>query len=79
MKKEKMSANCSCPDMSACTCKGHGNPCSSSGAIYGLGVVGALFYFLTGATTFGAVMLGIGKAIVWPALVMFKVLTMLQM
>lgn len=50
-----------------------------SGAIYGLGVIGALFYFLQNATNFGMVMLGIGKAIFWPAILMFKLLTYLHM
>jgi len=48
-------------------------------ALYGLGVVGALFYFLKGATTIGAVFMGIGKAIFWPAILMFKLLTYLKM
>jgi hypothetical protein len=52
-----------------------GGPC----AIYGLGVVGALFYFLQNAATFGAVMIGIGKSIFWPAILMFKLLTYLQL
>ncbi len=51
----------------------------SSGAIYGLGVIGALFYFLQNATTFVAVVIGIGKAIFWPAILMFKLLTYLQL
>jgi hypothetical protein len=50
-----------------------------SNVIYCLGVVGALFYFLKNAVTFGAILLGIGKAFVWPALLMFKLLTYLQM
>jgi hypothetical protein len=50
-----------------------------SGAIYGMGVIGALFYFLQHATTFGTIMIGIGKAIFWPAILMFKLLTFLQM
>lgn len=54
---------------------GHGG----GNAIYGLGVVGALFYFLKGATTFGAVMMGIGKAFFWPAILMFKLLAYLKM
>lgn len=54
-----------------CNCGGQ------SGAIYGLGMIGALFYFLQSAVGFGAIMLGIGKAIFWPALVVFKVLGML--
>lgn len=53
--------------------------CGSGNAIYGLGVVGALFYFLNGATTFTAVMIGIGKAFFWPAILMFKLLTYLQL
>jgi len=36
-----------------------------SGAIYGLGMFGALFYFLQNAHSFSMVMLGIGKAIIW--------------
>ena len=64
--------------------KKHHHPChchnnGQSGAIYGLGVVGALFYFLGNATTFGTVMIGIGKAIFWPAILMFKLLTYLRM
>lgn len=59
--------------------KHHGCSKGGSDAIYGLGVVGALFYFLKGATTFGAVMMGIGKAVFWPAILMFKLLTYLKM
>jgi hypothetical protein len=50
-----------------------------SNAIYGLGMIGALFYFLQSATNFGAVMVGIGKAIFWPAILMFKLLAYLKM
>jgi hypothetical protein len=50
----------------------------SSDAIYGLGVVGALFYFLEGASSFGMVLIGIGKSIFWPAILMFKLLSYLQ-
>jgi hypothetical protein len=81
MKKENPMSEC-CKDKifshgHECHCKGHGN--CSSGAIYGLGVIGALFYFLGKAATFGAVMLGIGKAFFWPAILMFKLLTYLGM
>jgi hypothetical protein len=51
----------------------------SSGAIYGLGIIGALFYFLQNATTFWLVLVGIFKSIFWPAFVLFKVLTLLQL
>lgn len=54
----------------------HGD--GKSNPIYGLGVVGALFYFLKGATTFSTIMMGIGKSIFWPAILMFKLLTYLK-
>lgn len=81
MKKEDSSPEC-CNDYAfpkGCRahygCRGQG----CSGAIYGLGVVGALFYFLQGAGTFTLVMTGIGKAFFWPAILMFKLLTYLKM
>jgi hypothetical protein len=45
------------------------------GALYGFGFIGALFYFLQHAVTASDVLWGIGKAIVWPALAVFKLLT----
>ena len=76
MDKEDNSSDC---------CKGkvnfkrhHYHNHSGSNAIYGLGVIGALFYFLQNATTFGTIMIGIGKAIFWPAILMFKLLTYLK-
>lgn len=56
-----------------CKCGGQ------SSAIYGMGVIGALFYFLQNATSFGLVMVGIGKAIFWPAILMFELLSYLGM
>jgi len=90
MKKEKIKQSECCQDkMGECCqennmCQGNHHAChchgqGGSGAIYGLGVVGALFYFLQNAATFGLVMTGIGKAIVWPAILMFKLLTYLGM
>ncbi len=38
-----------------------------SGAVYGLGLIGAAVYFIIKATTFWAGVLGVLKAIVWPA------------
>jgi len=55
-------------------CHHHGSPDS----IYGLGVVGSLFYFLQGASGFTAVMWAIGKAIFWPAILIFKLLSLLN-
>ena len=50
-----------------------------SGAIYGLGFVGALIYFLQTATNFTDGLWGILQAIVWPAILVFKALELLKM
>jgi len=52
---------------------------NNSNPIYGLGVIGALFYFLQNASTFSSFMIGIGKAIFWPAILMFKLLSYLKL
>lgn len=57
----------------------HSHSHSSGDAIYGLGVIGALFYFLQHASNFTGFIMGIGKAVFWPAILMFKLLTYLQM
>jgi hypothetical protein len=58
--------------------KHHSGGSCGPGAIYGLGVVGALFYFLQNAVGFVPILMGIGKAFFWPAFVVFKVLMMLK-
>ena len=50
---------------------------ADSGAIYGMGVIGALIYFMQHATSFATVILGIIKAIFWPAVVLYRVLQLL--
>ncbi len=48
------------------------------GAVYGLGFVGALVYYLQHATTFWAGIIGILKALVWPAFLIFKLFELLK-
>ncbi len=76
MKKENKTEECCNKEM---VFKRHHKDChcGSSNVIYGLGIIGALFYFLGNATSFGMVMIGIGKSIFWPAILMFKLLTYL--
>ena len=50
-----------------------------SGAVYGFGFIGAAIYFITHATGFWMGVLGFLKAIVWPALVIYKLLEALNM
>ncbi|MFZ6034742.1 MAG: hypothetical protein ACOYUB_01150 [Patescibacteria group bacterium] len=53
--------------------------CGTGEAIYGLGLIGAAVYYVQHATTFWEGLLGIGKAVFWPAMVLHKVLTLLKM
>ena len=48
-------------------------------AVYGLGFIGALVYFIQHASTFGQGLLGLLKALVWPALVVYKLLELLNL
>lgn len=48
-------------------------------AVYGLGFIGALVYFIQHASTFGQGLLGLLKALVWPALIVYKLLELLNL
>ena len=50
---------------------------TSSGAIYGLGLVGAAVYFIERASDFSGGVVGMLKALVWPALLVYKALAFL--
>jgi len=43
-----------------------------SNALYGLGFIGALVYFIAHAESFWWGLLGVLKAIVWPAILIYK-------
>jgi hypothetical protein len=48
-------------------------------AVYGLGFIGAAIYYISTATGFWMGVLGVLKAIVWPAFVTFGLLRVLGM
>jgi len=78
MKKEKKTKECCAEGM--IFKRHHSHRChDKSEAIYGLGVVGALFYFLQSAATFGMVIMGIIKSFFWPAILMYELLSYLQL
>lgn len=54
-------------------CKNVGN------AVYGFGFIGAIIYFIQHASSFGDGLLGVLKAIVWPALLVYKALELWKM
>jgi len=45
---------------------------ASSGAVYGLGLIGAAIFFISKATTFWMGVLGFLKAIVWPVFLVYE-------
>ncbi|MCH8945351.1 MAG: hypothetical protein IIA85_00315 [Nanoarchaeota archaeon] len=50
--------------------------CGSSGCVYFLGFLGATVFYIQQATGFWMGVLGVLKAFVWPAFVVFKLLGM---
>ncbi len=65
-------------DKCDCKCRNHNHRATASGgAVYGLGFIGAAVFFIARATTFWLGVVGLGKAIVWPALLVYHVLKVL--
>lgn len=52
---------------------------SGGGAVYGLGLVGALIYYIQTASNFWDGVIGVLQAIVWPAFVVYELLQFLEM
>ncbi|QQS22478.1 hypothetical protein IPM09_05150 [Candidatus Saccharibacteria bacterium] len=59
--------------------KSRRNYSGSGNAVYSLGVLGALVYYISTASGFWVGVLGVFKAIVWPAFVVYEIMKMLQM
>lgn len=49
------------------------------GSVYGMAFIGAAVYFIGHATSFWLGVLGFIKALFWPAVLIYKVLELLQM
>ena len=58
-------------------CKRSFQPDGTSGAIYGLGFIGAVVYYISTATSFWMGVFGVIKAIFWPAFVVYGLLKFL--
>ena len=54
--------------------KKDGGKCGPFGGLYFLGFLGAAIYYIQAASTFGQGVLGFLKAIVWPVLLIYKLL-----
>ena len=51
----------------------------ASEAVYGLGMIGALVYYIGHSATFWLGVFGVLKAIVWPAMLVFEALRYFHM
>ena len=60
-------------------CTPHISSSCKSGAIYGLGFIGALVYYISTATGFWIGVWGVLKALVWPAFLVYELLKFLVM
>ena len=56
--------------------KNKGSNHASGGALYFVGFLGALVYFMQAAVGFGAVVTGFLKSLIWPAYIVYKLLEM---
>ncbi|VVB80083.1 Uncharacterised protein [uncultured archaeon] len=62
-------------EVEACCCEhSHWKHHSKCGGVYGLGFIGAAIYYISQATGFWMGVLGILKALVWPAFVVYSFL-----
>jgi hypothetical protein len=52
---------------------------AASAPVYGFGVLGALVYYISHAATFWLGVLGVFKAILWPAMLVYELLKYLNM
>lgn len=52
---------------------------AGGGAVYGLGFIGAAIYYLQNAATFWEGLMGILKALVWPAILIHKIFELLKL
>lgn len=52
--------------------------CGGSNAVYGMGFLGVLVYYLQHAASFQAGLTGFVKALFWPAFLLYKIVEMWQ-
>jgi hypothetical protein len=61
-------------DIKCCKIKGNLSADGPASAIYGLGFFGAAIYYISTATGFWMGVLGVLKAMVWPAFLVYEIL-----
>lgn len=79
MKKRKMKKELNKKakmDIECCSKWHHKSACKNCGGVYFLGFIGAAVYYIQASTSFWMGVLGILKALVWPAMLIYKLLGM---
>lgn len=61
-------------EWSKCNTKASGATHGTAGALYFVGFIGSLIYWLQAAVGFGAVVTAFLKSLVWPAYIVYKLL-----
>jgi hypothetical protein len=83
VKKTLKSEKCSCEDKLASCCEDKkSSNCSSNssaGAVYGIGVIGAIVYFFQNSSGLSDYLVGILKALIWPGMLVYKALELLSL
>lgn len=66
---------------SCCGCKKPSNSStnSSAGAVYGIGVIGAIVYFFQNSSGLSDYLVSILKALIWPGMLVYKALELLSL
>lgn len=67
--EKEFNHNCKCDSKN-----NNRNYVSGSNCVYGMGFIGAAIYFISTAATFWIGALGILKALVWPAIIVYELL-----
>jgi len=60
-------------------CSNWHDSCGSNQAVYGLGFIGAAAYFIQQAPSFWDGVIGVLKALVWPAFLVYEALKFLKL
>lgn len=66
------------PVESECKCYHHKGGSTGNG-VYGLGMIGTAFYFLQHASNFTDVIMAIVQAVFWPAILVYRALSLLNL
>lgn len=75
--KKVAEEKCDC-DHGCCQPSSHQGNSAGGGAVYGLGIFGAAFYFFPYASGVSEFFMAILKSLVWPALLVFEALKLLH-